>query len=74
MAHLLGQGPQLPAGSYSISIHPPSTGEGDGSESDEVPSPPPSPFPTSQPCGTARLRPPAAPFAAEHPHGASTHP
>ena len=37
---------------------------------------PPSPHthtPRSR-CGTARLRPPAAPFAAEHPHGASTHP
>lgn len=35
MAHLLGQGPRLPAGSYSISIRPPSTGEDDGSDSDE---------------------------------------
>ena len=50
MAYLLGQGPQLPAGSYSISIRPPSTGEDDGSESDEVssPTPTPAPLPVSQ--------------------------
>jgi hypothetical protein len=75
MAHLLGQGPRLPAGSYSISIRPPSTGEDDGSDSDEAPSlprppppahrppptaPAPPPFPSR--CGTARLRPSAAPL------------
>ena len=33
--HVLGQGPQVPAGSTSISIQPPSTGEDDGLDSDD---------------------------------------
>ena len=36
MSHILGQGPQLPAGSNSITIQPPSTGEDEAMDSDEV--------------------------------------
>ena len=35
MTHILGQGPQQPAGSNSISIQPPSTGDDDGPDSDD---------------------------------------
>ena len=35
MTHILGQGPQLPAGSNSITIQPPSTGDDDGLDSDD---------------------------------------
>lgn len=36
LIHMLGQGPQLPAGSVSISINPPSAGD-DGSDDDSEP-------------------------------------